>query len=165
MSDVVHSGWPPPDAEEPALTLRPLAALKLSAAFSRIADPAFARRRVAPLQCVILHMCAEGRASTLTELAQTHPWTAPPSAGRWTFWSGGACWRGGPTERTGVVRLALTREGWQLMPNLDVCLAEVDALLLYGVSPAEREMLSRVIEKIYDNSVRLRDGPAWAELS
>ena len=141
-----------PDLKEMPWTLTPLAMMQLTLAFSRVAEERFETHGIVPLQCVILHMCAGGYASTLTELGRVIP-TDSASLSRHVniLVKKHLLRRRRLRSDRRVVRLELTEDSQNLMSGLNECLNEVDDLLLVGVSQDERRTLVRVIEKIYAN--------------
>ena len=124
----------------------------LVSAYSKLAGEKLEPFELTPLHWALLDACFQGRADTVTSLTQVLP-LDPASISR----SVEALVRKGllqrrrlPSDRR-VVKLSLTKEGLELMPELGRRLQDVNSVLLKGVSEEEKMTFMRVAQRISAN--------------
>ncbi len=136
----------------PFAPLGPLAATVVSA-YSKLVEERLAPFELTALQWSILEACFQQQANTVTGLMQIVPIdSASISRNVDELVKKGLIRRRRLRSDRRVVRLSLTKEGLDLMPELGRRLQAVNALLLRGVSEKEKLVFMRTIQKIAANA-------------
>ena len=136
----------------PFAPLGPLAASVVSA-YSKLVEERLAPFKLTALQWSILEACFQQQANTVTGLMQIVPIdSASISRNVDELVKKGLIRRRRLRSDRRVVRLSLTKEGLDLMPELGRRLQAVNALLLRGVSEKEKLVFMRTIQKIAANA-------------
>ena len=136
----------------PFVPLGPLAARVVSA-YSKLAGERLAPFDLTPLQWSILDACFQGQADTITGLTNVVPFDPAAISRNADMLVGkGLIRRRRLRADRRVVKLSLTKDGLEIMPELGRRLQDINALLLKGVSEKEKMTLIRAMQKIVANS-------------
>ncbi len=127
-------------------------------AYSKLARDKLEPFELTPLHWAILDACFQDQADTITSLTQVLP-LDPASISRIveTLVKKGLLQRRRLSSDRRVVKLSLTKEGLELMPELGRRLQAVDSALLKGVSEEERLTFMRVAQMISANSEAVQE--------
>ena len=137
---------------EPFVPLGPLAA-KVVSAYSKLAEERLAPFELTPLQWGILEACFQGQADTVMGLMRMMPIeSASISRNVDKLVGKGLIRRRRLRSDRRVVKLSLTKDGLEMMPELGRRLQDINALLLKGVSEKEKMTFIRTMQKIVANS-------------
>ena len=136
----------------PFTPLGPMAARVVSA-YSKLAEERLAPFDLSPLQWNILDACFQGLADTITGLTDVVPIdSAAISRNVDKLVGKGFIRRRRLRGDRRVVKLSLTKDGLELMPELGRRLQDVNAVLLRGVSEKEKMAFIRTMQKIAANA-------------
>ena len=136
----------------PFVPLGPLAATVVSA-YSKLAGERLAPFDLTPLQWGIMEACFQGQADTITGLTQVVPIDSASISRNVDVLVGkGLIRRRRQRSDRRVVKLSLTKDGLEIMPELGRRLQDINALLLKGVSEKEKMTFIRTMQKIVANS-------------
>ena len=137
---------------EPFVPLGPLAA-KVVSAYSKLAEERLAPFELTPQQWGILDACFQGQADTVTGLMHMMPLdSASISRNVDKLVGKGLIRRRRLRSDRRVVKLSLTKEGLEIMPELGQHLQDINALLLKGVSEREKLTFICTMQKIAANA-------------